>query len=134
MQDIHKSKIIEKLVSGWKVRRKSWVEGVFIHRTETIDLLMQWYQNDDWEGEPPKEKLKHLYCDQYLEVAISLIRLYPHRFIRSLVVGDVYLDVGWHNDELWHLDTEDNMKPVHPAVFHGDGAFSKNTWSVCAFE
>ena len=140
MQEIYKIEILIKLALGWKVRRKCWKDGVFLESTQPIGELVQYYQYDDWEAEPPKPVVVVLYSEQFLEDAISLIRKDTKRFIRrhcvynvwTTSVYDVWTTIGWHNNELWHLDIENKLAPSHQAVFRGDSSFKVNNWDVCA--
>ena len=134
MKEIHKTEIIPSLLAGWKVRRKCWKDGFFLERTQSIDTLMQYYQYDDWEAEPPKPVMVILYSEQFLEDAISLIRKDTKRFIRRHCVYDVWTTIGWHNNELWHLDIENKLDPSHQVVFRGDSSFKVNNWNVCVLE
>ena len=137
MKEIHKSEILEKLALGWKVRRKCWKDGFFIERAQSIDILVQYYQYDDWEAKPPKPAMSCINSGLWLEDAIGLIRMYKRRVIRSeRADGSYFYTLGWHNDdELWHLDIEKDMQPLHPAAFYGDdGMFCKHKWSVFILE
>ena len=133
MKEIHKSEILEKLALGWKVRRKCWKGGFFLESTQSIGALVQYYKYDDWEAEPPKPVMVVLYSEQFLEDAISLIRKDTKRFIRRHCVDDVWATIGWHNNELWHLDIENKLDPSHQVVFRRD-SFKVNNCNVCVLE
>ena len=80
MQDIHKDEILEKLIAGWKVRRKGWTDTNFINRTDSIDRLMQWYQYDDWEAESPDPICKS--SDLRVNSAFYRLKVDPVKYIR----------------------------------------------------
>jgi len=137
MKEIHKSEILAKLALGWKVRRKCWKDGFFLEKTQPIATLVQYCQYDDWEAESPKPAPRSRNSGLWLEDAIGLIRMHKRRVIRSESADGSYgCALGWHNeDELWHLDIEKDMQPLHPAAFYGDnGMFCKNKWSVFILE
>jgi hypothetical protein len=64
MQDIPRNELLDKIAAGWKVRRKSWDVGWEVSKnggslaTPTLLVLL----SEDWEGEPPKPKMRHAYC------------------------------------------------------------------------
>jgi len=133
MQDINKNEILEKLDKGWKVRCKVWKNGEYADKGWPISALLAYLtDNNSWEAEPPKPVMVVLYYEQFLEDAISLIRKDTKRFIRRHCVDDVWTTIGWHNNELWHLDIENKLDPSHQVVFHGDSSFKVNNWNVCA--
>ena len=143
MQDINKSEILEKLDKGWKVRCKAWDKGEYLHKEENIEVLLAYYsydeweaeppKHDEWEAEPPKPVIVVLYSEQFLEDAISLIRKDTKRFIRRRCVNAVWTTIGWHNNELWHLDIENKLDPSHQVVFRRD-SFKVNNCNVCVLE
>lgn len=63
MQDIPRNELLDKLASGWKVRRKSWPKNSMIATPVTMETTT-WRAllADDWEGEPPDPKIRHARC------------------------------------------------------------------------
>lgn len=79
MTEISKSELLDKLASGWKVRRKSWPNGTSISSVGG-NIMFKWTEmlEDDWEGEAPGPK-KSL---SGLNVFEAFSNLKPGVFIR----------------------------------------------------
>jgi hypothetical protein len=63
MQDIKRSEILDKLASGWSVRVKGR-DGLnkLCNINELQGIDMRAFIKAEFEGEPPKPKMRHAHC------------------------------------------------------------------------
>ena len=63
MTDIPINELMDKLETGWSVRRKIWKEGLsFWKLGGNITPTISDYYEGDWEGTPPRPTLKTSGC------------------------------------------------------------------------
>ena len=83
MQDIPRNELLDKLASGWKVRRKGWPKECTIGQSggSTTTLWTSLLEND-WEGQPPESIC--VYCELTIQKAFGYLResYYNVRFVR----------------------------------------------------